>query len=142
MKNPAGVVVFVLIASGLLSCKKSSGVNSSGNIAGKWMIQKDSVTRAMGPGETGTNYVGTATDYFDFRTDKRLYTREGALLDTFTYTITSDTTLTLGGVGASINLIPLHVFIKSLNATTVRLDIEPSLWNPGGNTTRFTILTR
>lgn len=142
MRKITTIIPVFLIITVIVSCTKNNGTNVRATIEGRWLIKKDSVTSTIGPYAHGTNYVGTAADYFDFRPDNKLYIKEGATLDTFTYTITSDTTMTFGGVGVNLNITPLRAFMSSFTATSVTLNIVPTLWNPGGNTTRLTILTR
>ncbi|HVV55239.1 MAG TPA: hypothetical protein VHC47_07945 [Mucilaginibacter sp.] len=142
MKKVITLIAIFLTITAVLSCSKTNGVNGKVTIEGRWLIKKDSVTSTIGPYAHGTNYVGTAADYFDFRPDNKLYIKEGTERDTFVYTITSDTTMTFGGVGVNLNMIPLRAFMSSFTASRVTLNIVPTLWNPGGNTTRLTILTR
>ena len=100
-------------------------------IGGKWSIQRDSVFTAVGAYGTGKTYTGKTGDYFNFGADDKLYIKEGANLDTFTYKILTDSTLSLLPVGATANYIPLAAFIKPTTATSVVLYWTPSLGNPG-----------
>jgi len=74
-----------------LSCKKNN--NNPTSIIGKWNIQID--TSFVGEG--GLNHVviysGKSGDYFNFNSDGRTYTKEDSILDTLTYTLSSDSIL-------------------------------------------------
>ena len=81
----AGLLIFTL------SCKKNKETPSS--ILGKWNIKIDTSFA----GELASNheviYSGKPGDYFNFNSDGKVYIRENSLLDTLTYTVSSDSIL-------------------------------------------------
>ena len=92
---------------------------------------------------TGVNFVGTPSDYFDFRTNSRLYTKEGSKLDTFAYTLTSDTVMYFGAVGTDLfDQYPYDGHLQSLNTNRVTISVTPVHFNPGGYYSRLIVLQR
>ena len=90
------VTVFIVFASS--SCDKSP-INDS-LLIGKWSIVNDS-TLLQGVGALQTNvhsnYIGIPTDYFNITTGGNIYIKEGANLDTLTYTYVSTTKINIIG---------------------------------------------
>jgi hypothetical protein len=79
------LVVAACVALAIGSCKKSSVNNTA--LVGKWCLINDSTFLAGTPIFQGghANYIGVASDYFNFTSDGRLYIREGNNFDTATY---------------------------------------------------------
>jgi len=90
------VTVFIVFASS--SCDKSP-INDS-LLTGKWSIVNDS-TLLQGAGALQTsihsNYIGVPTDYFNITSNGNIYVKEGANLDTLSYTYASTTKINIIG---------------------------------------------
>jgi hypothetical protein len=113
----------------LFACNKSEIGKISNTLTGKWNLVSDSLISGIGPVSTPKIYTGVAGDYFDFRTDNKLYLKEGALLDTFAYTLTSDSTITIHSFGITFNgVLQSSNFKVSANSATL---ITPFIPNPG-----------
>src|ERR1700743_3267772 len=123
MKNLTLFTSALLMITCLLSCKKTNDgmqtttqTGTSGNtktnysgvvpIDGKWSVKTDSVFSSIGAFGTGKTYTGKTGDYCNFGNDGKLYVKEGANLDTFTYKMLTDSTLNLIPAGAPTNVIP------------------------------------
>ena len=82
----------LLLITGLLifnlSCKKNS--DSPTSILGKWNIQIDTFFVGGLASNHEVIYYGQLGDYVDFNSDGNLYTKENSILDTLTYTLSSD----------------------------------------------------
>lgn len=74
------------VFSCLASCKKSNYIGPV-TLVGKWKLINDSTAYdgALASPLIKKNYVGIPGDYFDFRTDGKLYIKEGAKYDTLAY---------------------------------------------------------
>jgi hypothetical protein len=151
MKNLALFIPALLITTCLFSCKKTDGdmqtttkTNFKGvvSIAGEWNVKTDSTFSSIGAFGTGKKYTGETGDYFNFGTDGKLYVKEGAKLDTFTYKTLTDSTFRVAPVGAPANVIPFNGFIKPTTATSVVLTWTPGLVNPGSYYSRVVILAK
>ncbi len=94
MKLIVTVSLITAITAGLISCKKEY----SDAIAGRWNIVTDSSFVGQSPPffnpGAGHVYKGITSDYYDFRTDGRLYIKEGAYSDTLTYQVRPDKHIT------------------------------------------------
>lgn len=139
MKSLILIIITCYIAAGLISCKKGSA-NPTGEIAGKWSIKVDSTASGIGPVQSMNVYLGTSGDYFDFRSDNKLYIKESASLETFDYKQVSDNKITISLVGSSD--IYENCFIDAITPNSATINFFPQLINPGGNTTKVVYLTR
>jgi hypothetical protein len=74
-----------------LSCTKSNDMPKS--IVGKWNIKIDSFYVGAGLSNHGVTYVGQSNDYFNFSSDGHVYIKENSVLDTLTYTLSSNSIL-------------------------------------------------
>ncbi len=140
MKNVILIVIVFLIATGLLYSCKNSGVSPASGIAGKWNIKVDSTFTGIGPFDTTEVYNGKAGDYFDFRSDNKLYIKEGATLDTFAYKIVAANKITISAAGSAD--ISENCFVDAISPTSATINFFPYLVNPGGNTSSMVYLTR
>jgi hypothetical protein len=98
-----------------LSCKKNNDIPSS--ILGKWNIKIDtSFTGSLALNHM-VIYSGESGDYFYFNSDGHLYTKESSILDTLTYTLSSDSVLienfTFGYEGKCLFNLSTHNLIIS-----------------------------
>ena len=73
-------------------------VNTAVTLSGQWKLVKDSVGYSGGQGAEGataSTYNGTTADYFEFTNDGKLYIQENGAVDTATYTINTDKSITV-----------------------------------------------
>lgn len=88
-------LILLFITIGLfmfgLSCTKNNNMPKS--IVGKWNIKIDSFYVGAGLSNHGVAYVGRSNDYFNFSSDGRVYINENSVLDTLTYTLSSNSIL-------------------------------------------------
>ena len=132
-----------LITFFLISCKKSSlsANDTQAIILKKWNLLNDSTFIGVGLNNHPVNYTGQPGDYFDFKTDGYLYIKEGQLLDTLSYTLTSDTTILIASFGIIFNSVPEIVHITNLGTHRVTIN-TPFILTPGGIFGRKVNLTR
>ncbi len=88
MKIIATAFSTLLLCMLLLTCKKTA---QPVTLVHKWNVLSDTTYNLF----TGTSrfYIGQQDDYFDFRTDNKIYIKEGSLLDTVPYSIGADGTV-------------------------------------------------
>jgi hypothetical protein len=125
-----GMLAIIISVS---SCKKEATCNRGDTVTllGKWSIISDSSFLNVGINNHPVNYKGQKGDYFDFRTDNKLYINEGGMLDTLHYNLTSDTTLVIDAFGIILNGIPETSSITHLTAHSVIIT-APVVITPGG----------
>ena len=121
----AAAFLFVLIAG----CTKS-GSQLASQINGKWKLVSDNTYQGVGILNHSMLYTGQPGDYFDFRADGNLYTRENSSFDTLHYQIVSDTTIIVESFGLTLNGVPetSHITFTRQNATIA----APVVTTPGG----------
>jgi hypothetical protein len=73
-------VILLLAGNAIVSCKKNNPTGNLSLLQHKWNILSLN-------GEV-FRYVGTTQDYYDFRTDNRLYTNTSGKYDTSAYALT------------------------------------------------------
>ncbi len=136
-----GLTVFITLF--LISCKKNSCPpnKTQATIVGKWNILNDSTFFGVGINNHPVNYTGQTGDYFDFRTDGYVYTKEGASLDTLSYSLTSDTTILIASFGIILNGVSEMSHITNLTAHGVTIN-APIVITPGGEFGRKVNLNR
>ena len=87
-----------------------------------------------------TVYVGKSDDYFDFRTDGYVYTKEGTGYDTLSYQLLSYSEIIIESFGLKFNGVP---DISQLTVTSDTLNISsPEDITPGGIFKRTIHLSR
>lgn len=124
MKHVISLGLLASIAIFITSCKKYSvsDENSNATVLGKWNIVTDSAYTGLAFHENKVYYAGKLDDYFDFRNDGKLYSKEGATLDTATYQLTSDTTILIASfgfpAGRITNLTTHHANINFFSGLT------------------------
>ena len=116
-----------------ISCSKSrlTSANSAAVISGKWNLISDSTFQGVGASNHPFNYIGQAGDYFDFRGDGNVYTKESSLFDTLSYDLISDTSIIIGSFGLIANGVPEVSQIITLTADDVIIYAPVDL-TPGG----------
>jgi len=110
------VMIFCMYA-----CKKA-GSTAPGSVVGKWNIV-NVTTR-------GQSYMGQPGDYFNFTADGNLYTKEGAKLDTFTYTMRADSAIVMTPP-AYTNALSEFGSITTFTANSLQIN-GPYPITPGG----------
>jgi hypothetical protein len=85
MKNIVVSVCLLFLAISINSCNKTTGQTNP--LTAKWNIINDSLSDVN---LTGTNYIGKASDYFDFTANGTLYIKEDSLLNTATYSMVAN----------------------------------------------------
>lgn len=85
----------LLVIAGLLILNLSCNKNNDKPISvfGKWSIQIDTSFVGEGALNHEVIYYGKSGDYFNFNSDGHIYTKENSILDTLTYTLSSDSIL-------------------------------------------------
>ena len=138
MKKSISICFAFAFAVIFAGCSKSTAVNAT--LAGKWNLLTDSLLSGVGPVSTPKYYSGQPGDYFDFRTDNKLYIKEGSTLDTLAYSLGAGNTITIQTFGISFNGVlqssNYTVNVKSAIITT------PFVVNPGAYYRRVVHLAR
>lgn len=139
------IVLFGLTAFNffLISCNKDSvsANDTNSTILGKWNILNDLRLIGVGINNHPVSYTGQTGDYFDFRTDSNIYIKEGAILDTLSYRLISDTTILIVSFGNMVNGISEISRITNLSAHGVTIN-APVVITPGGQFGRTVNLIR
>ena len=124
MKNIVVVICLAFLIVSVISCNKT-GVQTSPLVA-KWNIINDSLSIIS---LSGTNYIGTSNDYYDFTGNGTLYITEDSLLYTTTYSIVANNQIDI--VYDLSNDVTEHrtYYITNLTAHTATLTLSGS--SPG-----------
>jgi len=125
----------------LTACNKDGSKIPAPAVVGTWNLVSDSGFSGIGPNNQPFSYRGQPGDYFDFRTNGRLYIKEGASADTTDYQLLSDSTLRIGGVGIVLNGLQALSKIENLTAHTLTLSATAVL-TPCGAFDRHIHLSR
>jgi len=159
MKTSYSLVIIAAFTLCIAACKKDlnntnhSPIKDVGNInqftdntnqsaiAGKWNIVSDSTYAGVGSTNHPVNYIGVTGDYFDFRTDGNIYTKEGVVLDTLSYRLVAGNGIIAASFGGIFNGVPQTSHITNLTAHTVTI-ASPEVFTPGGVFWRKVSLSR
>jgi hypothetical protein len=126
------IILLTGLSVSVITCKENSVQPAiAATLIAKWGILNDSTYSCVGPFCNTQNYKGVAEDYFDFRADGFVYIKEGSSLDTLSYKIYSDTTITITSFGWVFNGKSTMSYIRKLTAQTVTI-YAPNVINPGG----------
>ncbi|MEX8548126.1 MAG: hypothetical protein V5804_11045 [Mucilaginibacter sp.] len=132
MKIQVSFILTIFITFFSASCKKGSvSPKNTTNILGKWNIINDSTFAGVGANNHPVNYAGQTGDYFDLRTDNRIYIKEGTKLDTLSYSLISDATILIVPFGIRLNGVPEKSYITNLTAHSATIS-APVGATPGG----------
>ncbi len=144
MKKLTTLILISLITTTLFSCIKNERWPNA--IQGKWTLKLDSIAQGVsGPSpQYSSDYAGTAADYFDFRSDNKLYIKEGAHLDTFNYTVNSLNNISISPTNAAENGLTssLNGTINPLNNNSASIHFVPSMISFGLYYSRTVNLTK
>jgi len=100
------------------------------SIFNKWNIVSDSTFTGVGVTNHAVNYAGQPGDYFDIRPNNIIYTKEGAVLDTLTFSSLTDSTIVISSFGITLNGVPDASHFKfSTNSMNI---VSPEIATPGG----------
>ncbi len=136
------LLIFACILLCLNSCLKDSTLPyQSGSLIGKWNIVSDSTYVGVGYNNHPVDYAGKPGDYFNFTSNGIIYTKEGDVLDTLSYSLSADTGIVISSFGAILNGVP--AVSKFKNFTDHSLIIaSPVALTPGGIFSRKVYLSR
>jgi hypothetical protein len=123
----------------LYACKKDGNNFNPSSIVGKWSVVSDSTFIGVGVNNHPVDYRGQPGDYFDFRTDGHVYTKEGTVLDTLSYS-SVPTGIVVQSFGITLNQVP-EISNVMFTANTAIID-APILLTPGGEFGRKVTLSR
>lgn len=129
-------IFIAFISLVLLSCSKKLAnsdikalTQNDSSISGKWNVIYDSAFTGFGIANNVVGYTGRAGDYFDFRPDGNVYTKEGTLLDTLSYKLFTDSTIVIAEFGLTFNGKPdttRIIYFPNHTATFITpVDITP-----------------
>jgi len=145
MKYGLWVILLSLAIAAVAGCSKRSGPASDGiafiSVLGKWDLVKDSTLSGAGLYASYTIRTGTFDDHWDFRTDGRVYIKEGDFKDTAGYTLYPGNQIAIERFGWIFNGVQTRSTIKVLTAHQLVIhsaDIMP----PGGVNVRTVYLKR
>jgi hypothetical protein len=146
-KNPLFIVTGLLLC--LCACKKySSSDNKAANlldntaIVGRWNVVSDTSYAGVNTGSNPLIHTGQAGDYFDFSTNGNVYTKEGPVLDTLTYSLVSSEEINIepfGSVGNGPDELVSRIMILTAHNATIASPLGES---PGGPVKRIVNLSR
>jgi hypothetical protein len=81
-----------------------AAASTSKAMIAKWSLVKDTSSWCFGSDTLHQKkYTGMSSDYFDFRTDGKCYTREGGVYDTLTYSVRVDNQIIIQKFGVNVN---------------------------------------
>jgi len=102
-------LILALLCAGFMACKKTepSASGTQQKILGKWKFQNVVVNDFYSGSSHITTYPGDPSDYFDFRSDGKVYSSIWGSQDTSSYTIINDTQLRIDAAGDTSNIILL-----------------------------------
>jgi hypothetical protein len=141
MKVTYSLITIATLIICLYACKKDGNNTNTSSIIGKWSVVSDSTFSGVGSGNHAANYNGQAGDYFDFRTDGNVYTKEGTVLDTLSYKLVSNTAVIIASFGLTLNGVPETSQIKTLTSHNLIID-APVIIIPGGEFGRKVSLSK
>ncbi|WP_428330148.1 hypothetical protein [Mucilaginibacter sp.] len=139
MKTTIKLLFIIGLMLALNACKKENTTIAA--ITGKWNLVSDSTYAGVGYNNHPVNYIGQPGDYFNFTADGLVYTKEGSVLDTLTYSIQANNQLNISGFGIILNGVPELSQISNFTAHTLKITAPRGI-TPGGQFGRVVSLTR
>jgi hypothetical protein len=127
-------LLFVAIASMALfsACKKKDVEKTTAEkVVGVWKVSNFSFNDFNNNLNHFTSYTGISSDYWDFRTDGKIYLQELGVKDTVLYSITSDTKMVYDGDDCDIRTLTDNqlVIYNKYTETTSPLRYYESTFN-------------
>jgi hypothetical protein len=120
---------------------QTSVIVNPASIIGNWNIVTDSTFAGAGITNHPVDYAGQAGDYFNISANGHIYTKEGAVLDTLSYSNVSDTTIIISPFGITLNGVPETSHIIAFTAHSLIIN-APEIATPGGIFGRKVSLSR
>jgi hypothetical protein len=153
MKLPFVKLSFLAALLYLTACSKSHTSPNGNEQLAEWILVTDSTFEGVAQNNHPVDYTGQPGDYFSFTTDGHVYTKEGEVLDTLTYTMVSSTGIIISDFGAIVNGVPDTSTITGLGSNSLiantgnfldqTIVIEsPFFLTPGGEFWRKVTLSR
>lgn len=138
MKSIAGAGFVIILIALLISCKKDTVSNA---LVGKWNVLSDSTFEGVAQNNHALDYTGEPGDYFDFRTDGKVYIKESSQLDTLSYTVISSSAVIIQSFGLIANGVPetSDITYPTNNSVTITAPVELT---PGGEFGRKVMLSK
>ena len=93
------------------ACKKDKEKTTSEKVLGKWSVTNTVDNSFYNNTAHVTTRAGLAADYADFRSDGKLYSKDGIYLDTVAYSITVDNKIILDGETFDIRTLTDNQFV-------------------------------
>jgi hypothetical protein len=141
-KHVSGIGLPLILLLFATSCTKNiSASAATAELLGNWNLVSDSSFAGVGSGNHPVDYEGQAGDYFDFRSDGNIYTKEGNTLDTLSYQLVSGSSIIIASFGVILNGVPGTCEITTLTAHKATI-VAKDIYTPGGTFGRKVILTR
>jgi len=105
-----------------------------------WNIVSDSTYTGVGINNHAVAYAGQPGDYFNVTANGVIYTKEGAVMDTLTYQLVTDSTMIVSSFGVTLNGVPATShFLFTSNTMNIS---APVVATPGGLFGRKITLSR
>jgi len=125
MKNIVVAVTLIFLIVSVISCHKTDGQTNP--LAAKWNIISDSLTIIS---LSGSNYIGTANDYYNFTANGALYIKEESVAYTATYSMIANNQIDIAYDLPSD--VPDHrtYYITNLTAHTATLTLSGTSLGP------------
>jgi hypothetical protein len=132
MKSKYTSIFFAGLFICLLSaCMKDTNDSGPVSVLGRWTIVSDSTFSGVGFNNHPVDYKGQPGDYFDFRTDGSLDTKEGTTINTLHYQLTGKDSVVISSFGVTLNGVPETCHITTLTAHSLVIT-APEIFTPGG----------
>lgn len=128
------LLILAVVLACFQACKKSPALaTTTQKFQNKWNVQSiTDLKHQAGTNDQTTTTPGAAGDYFDFRTDGKLYVslENGQVKDTSNYTMISDNQFSINGsVLATISTLTSNALIFSVTTTGSGSDYEKTTYN-------------
>ncbi len=121
-------VTLGLMASALLiaSCNDDDDNNvqtTQEKIQHTWLVDSTTQRTVSSGADNTVTYTGTAADYFDFRSDGKLYYKVSVLpADTVAYSLIGDTKIVIDGDTSNIDTLTANKFVASFRTPATGTD--------------------
>ncbi len=129
--NKLLIVGFVFLASFSACKKKDVEKTTAEKVVGVWKVSNFSYNDFYSNANHFTSYTGIASDYWDFRTDGKIYLQESGVKDTVSYSIVSDTKMIYDGDDCDIRTLTDNQFViyNKYTVTTSPIQYYESTFN-------------